>query len=88
MVRDELCLRSDPSPGGEALLEPVMVRGEVVRPAESLEAVRARFEADRMALPRQCRANRSGTPYPVIISEALGVLEAETEKAVRTKELR
>jgi len=87
MVRDELCLVSEPSPGGEPLLEPAMEKGVVVRPVESLETIRARFNADRSALPLPYRAVRAGERYPVQISASLEALEEETVKAVMAKEL-
>ncbi|MHC1744416.1 MAG: nicotinate phosphoribosyltransferase [Syntrophobacteraceae bacterium] len=47
MDHDELCLMSEPASGGEPLLEPVIEEGRVVRQAESLDAIRSRFEAER-----------------------------------------
>lgn len=87
MARDELCLLDEASPGGEPLLEPVVERGERVRPSESLELLRARFERDWRALPAPYRAIRPQGRYPVGVSGALRSLEEETERAARSKEL-
>jgi nicotinate phosphoribosyltransferase len=87
MVGDALCLMSEPAPGGEPLLEPAMENGAVVRPVESLETIRSRFERDRMALPLPYRAVRAEERYPVRVSALLEALEAETERAVVAKEL-
>jgi hypothetical protein len=64
-----------------------MEKGQVVRPVESLETIRARFESDRTALPLPYRAVRAGERYPVLISAALQALEEETEQAAVAKEL-
>ncbi len=87
MDHDELCLLSEPAPGGEPLLEPVIEGGRVVRGAESLAAIRSRFEAERKALPRSCRSIHETSPYPVVIGPGLQALEEATEKRVAAVEV-
>ncbi len=84
---DELCLLSEPAPGGEGLLETVIEGGRVVRGAESLETIRSRLEAERKALPRCYRSIHKTSPYPVAIGPGLRALEEATEKRVAAVEL-
>lgn len=84
---DELCLLSEPAPGGESLLETVVEGGRVVRPAESLGTIRSRFEAERTALPLRYRSIRASAAYPVVIGPGLKDLEEATVRAVVSKEL-
>ena len=59
--REAVGLREEPAPEGhEPLLVPVMAAGRRIRPAEGVEAARARFQADLAWLPDQARDPRAG----------------------------
>lgn len=60
---------------GEALLQPVMRDGQRMQPAQSLEALRARAQAQRQALPADLRTpDPPHSHYPVAVSDALQAL--------------
>ena len=66
---------------GEPLLRPVMRAGRRLDPPESLDALRERAAAQRLALPPRLRQPEpAGTPYPVAVSQAL---ENEAERLRR-----
>lgn len=57
---------------GEPLLRPVMRGGERLDPPESLDSIRERATAQRLALPaRLRRPDPAGEAYPVTVSQAL-----------------
>jgi len=87
MLEDRLCLAHEECAGGEGLLEEVVRGGERVRPAESLETIRARFEREFRRLPEACKDLRSPTLHPVHISRALQDLEEKTARKIRREEL-
>ena len=62
-------MRSRPPEGHEPLLVPVMAAGRRIRPAEGVEAARARFQADLAWLPDQACAIHEPRPVPVAFSE-------------------
>jgi nicotinate phosphoribosyltransferase len=87
MVEDHLCLADEEHPGGVGLLDEVVKKGQRVRPAESLQAIRRRFETDFQQLPEACKDLRDPQRYPVRISPALQELEEQTTRKVRRGEL-
>ncbi len=71
MIRDKLTLENDVG-RGEALLQPLMRHGELIRALPSLDAIRARTRAQLAALPAALRRlDMADEPYPVIIAQAL-----------------
>lgn len=77
-MRGDLIAGTDEHHEGEPLLQPVMRAGERTGRPESLEAIRARANAQRAALPSALRApDPAGNAYPVAVSEAL---EAQRER--------
>jgi nicotinate phosphoribosyltransferase len=71
-ARDLLATAEEPSPAdAEALLAPVMSRGEPLLPSPSLDAIRARARAQVAALPEAVRRLTDPASYPVEISPAL-----------------
>ena len=68
--REAVGLREEPAPEGhKPLLVPVMAGGRRTRPAQGVEAARARFQADLAWLPDQARAIHDPRPVPVAFSE-------------------
>jgi len=68
--REAIGLREEPAPEGhKPLLVPVMAGGRRTRPAQGVEAARARFQADLAWLPDQARAIHEPRPVPVQFSE-------------------
>jgi nicotinate phosphoribosyltransferase len=82
---DVLSLRDEPGmTGAEPLLEPVMHDGVRAGSAPSIEEMRARFDADLVALPAGARPLRDATPVEVRHSDALVALTASTrDEALR-----
>jgi nicotinate phosphoribosyltransferase len=82
---DVLSLRDEPAvTGTEPLLEPVMRDGVRVGSAPSIEEMRARFDADLVALSPGARLLRDATPVEVRHSDALVALTASTrDEALR-----
>ena len=77
---DVLALREEATPSEtEPLLEPVMRGGARLGPAESLETLRNRCEADLAALPEAARRLRHPTPPAVQLSAALQELTTAVE---------
>ena len=75
-----LALREEAAPPGtEPLLEPVMRGGARLGPAESLETLRNRFEADLATLPQDARRLSHPAPPPVHLSEAVQDLTKAVE---------
>jgi len=86
MKEDWLCLLTDTMPDAEPLLEVAIERGERVRPPESLEAVRDRFQSEWASLPDPYREIKPQAAYPLRISPALRDMDRLTaEKRRRTE---
>ena len=77
--RDVVTLREEDLPGGEALLEKVMERGQKTRPAPSLPEVRERFEQDFARLDVHFKQLHSPPRYPVTYSPALTRLAGQVQ---------
>ncbi|HSM81678.1 MAG TPA: nicotinate phosphoribosyltransferase [Nodosilinea sp.] len=76
---DRLGLATEaPAPGEVPLLERVMHRGQVVKPADSLETIRDRTTAAVVSLPPAVRQLHQPTDYPVEQSASLVELTAQT----------
>jgi len=88
MSEDWLCLAEEERPGCEGLLEEVVTRGERLRPEETLDIIRTRFEDDLRRLPAECKDLRNPRFHPVRISQRLQDLEEETSLKVKREELR
>ncbi len=69
--RDIVALDTERLPGGEPLLETVMIDGRRTRPAPSLSEIRERFNRDFGQLPEHYRRLRRPPRYPVAFSPAL-----------------
>ncbi|MFI5041633.1 MAG: nicotinate phosphoribosyltransferase [Acidimicrobiales bacterium] len=83
-LRDTIGLRDEPGPAGTAtLLEPVMIGGRASGPASSLEAARARFEADLDDLPAAARDLTGPTPPVADVTAALRRLTRQVQAAGR-----
>lgn len=83
---DVVGLRNEAVPHGtKPLLEVVMRNGRRVGPADSLEAARARFEADLACLPEPAQDLDKPISPPVRISRPLQALAASVEAAIRSR---
>src|SRR6266567_402737 len=81
--RELVGLREEPAPEGhEPLLVPVMAGGRRTRPAEGVEAARARFQADLAWLPDRARAIHDPRPVPVAFSERAERLREQAREDV------
>jgi len=81
--RELVGLREEPAPEGhEPLLVPVMAGGRRTRPAEGVEAARARFQADLAWLPNRARAIHDPRPVPVAFSERAERLREQAREDV------
>jgi hypothetical protein len=65
----------------------VVRKGDRVKPADTLQTIRHRFETDFRQLPEACKGLRDPQRYPVLISPALQALQEETTRKVRREEL-
>ncbi|HEX3235664.1 MAG TPA: nicotinate phosphoribosyltransferase [Gemmatimonadales bacterium] len=80
---DVLALEDEPVPAGaEPLLQPVMARGELLRPHPALDEVRAHCAAQLASLPEELRRLRDAGVYPVSYSRALRARQASAIAAV------
>jgi nicotinate phosphoribosyltransferase len=86
MTKDMLVLRDEPVEG-EGLLEEVMRGGRRVKEPESLQSIRARFQADFSALDEGCRKLESPSLYEVEIGPELKKLQERAVHEVTQKEL-
>ncbi len=87
MYEDSLCLDTEKRPGETGLLEEMVRKGRRVRPPESLQVIRRRFETDFQQLPEGCKDLRDPQRYPVRISLPLQELEEQATRKVRREEL-
>ncbi len=69
MRGDILSLEND-TPPGETLIAPVMRKGKRIAPAPTLAQIRERAARDLARLPEPLRQLKSGTDYPVTISDS------------------
>lgn len=81
MTGDVITLEGDALPG-EPLLQRVMVAGRRLRPAPSLEEVRAHARAELERLPEALRGLEPCPAYPVEIAPALSALTAEADRLI------
>jgi nicotinate phosphoribosyltransferase len=78
MAGDVLSLE-DHEAAGEPLIRLVMQGGERVRPAESLDTIRARAKRELERLPKALRRLQSDASYPVEVADDLVRLAAEVD---------
>ena len=78
MQGDVLTLETDIQEG-EALIRPVMRAGQRLHPAESLDAIRNRAQAQLVRLPAHLRALKDAPPYPVTVAPAIKDLAAAVD---------
>jgi nicotinate phosphoribosyltransferase len=82
-ARDTLALADEPVPAGaEPLLQPVMARGELLRPHPTLEEVRRLCAAQLGSLPEELRRLRGHGSYVMDYSDALRARQAVATAAV------
>ncbi|MFL5493196.1 MAG: nicotinate phosphoribosyltransferase, partial [Gemmatimonadales bacterium] len=82
---DILALAEEPvPPGAEALLQPVMAGGDLLRPHATLDQVRAHCAAQLRSLPDELRRLRGHGSYTAEKSEALRARQAAARAAVGT----
>ena len=87
LLRDVIALRDEPVAGAAPLLEPVMRRGEIIRPLPSLHDSRAYFQAQFARLPEPYKALENPPVYPVELSPGLKDLQSRVETKLRQREL-
>jgi nicotinate phosphoribosyltransferase len=80
LERDEIALESE-SRDGRPLLEPVMRGGRRLRPAPSLESLKAFTHAQLQQLPEPLRALPAAAAYPVSVSDAIRTLAARIDRS-------
>jgi len=82
-ARDILALADEPVPAGaEALLQPVMAAGELLRPHPTLDEIRARCADQVGSLPEELRRLRGHSSYTVDYSDALRARQTAAKAAV------
>jgi nicotinate phosphoribosyltransferase len=79
MAGDAIGLEDDLQPG-EPLLRPVMRNGRRLDPTPTLADIRRHAAGELARLPDSLRTLTAGAPYPVLISESLMRLAAETDR--------
>ena len=81
--RDVIALQGEEVPGGEGLLEPVLVDGARTSPSPPLEAVRKRCRRTLQCLPQRLRQLELEPfpPYPVELSAGVEALLAQVGRA-------
>ena len=81
--RDVIALQGEEVPGGEGLLEPVLVDGARTSPSPPLEAVRKRRRRTLQCLPQRLRQLELEPfpPYPVELSAGVEALLAQVGRA-------
>jgi len=88
MEHDALGLKQENYPGSEPLLRPVVVQGRRTAPQESLDEIRARFQADWERLPEDYKALKPEKTYPVHPSAPLRALHERVSQARVAQEIR
>jgi nicotinate phosphoribosyltransferase len=86
-LRDVIALRDEPVAGATPLLQPVMRRGELIRPLPSLNDSRSYFQSQFARLPEPCKALEDPAVYPVELSPGLQDLQSRVEAGLRQREL-
>lgn len=87
MKEDRLSLQSEEGGEGKALLEPAMEGGARVRPPESLDVIRKRFQGEWKTLPEPFRRIRAPERYPVEISGELQEVDRLTAERMKVAEV-
>ena len=82
MASDVLSLENDELPG-ETLIAPVMRKGKRIAPAPTLAQIREHAARELARLPEPLRQLKSGTDYPVTISDKLKTLAVQTSAGTR-----
>ena len=78
---DLVTLADDVRNDGEALIAPVMIKGQRVKPAETLERIRERSNDQLAALPEYLKVlDNSAKCYPVEMSQGLKDLAEQVDK--------
>ena len=85
LAGDGVALAGESWPGGEPLLETVMVDGRRTRPAPTLAEMRERFKGDFGQLPEDYRRLRRPRRYPVDFSPALRRLTDRVQGNLRER---
>ncbi len=80
MEKDILTLAELPSPGGQALLQPVMRGGRRCQALPDLEAARRHLAAGMERLPQPLRTLEEGGGVPVEVAPALQALARELDR--------
>jgi nicotinate phosphoribosyltransferase len=87
MQEDVITLLSDRQTRGRALMETVMEKGKRVRPMESLDAIRSRFQEEWETLPSSQKRITAPDPYPVNTSASLQELEGKVVEQTTYEEV-
>jgi nicotinate phosphoribosyltransferase len=81
-VARDVVARSGECGKGQALLQPVMLGGQLIEPLPTLEQARARAEESLATLPAALRDLEPAEPWPVILSRELRALVEQTRSNV------
>jgi nicotinate phosphoribosyltransferase len=83
---DTIALREEEL-AGDALLILVMQGGKRSHPPETLDTIRSRFEEEFERLPQEFKSLKKPAPYPVEISDRLGILQRNVKRRIVQGEL-
>jgi nicotinate phosphoribosyltransferase len=86
LAGDTIGLRQEDA-GGEAMLTQVMKDGKRQQPADSLNAIRDRFETEFASLDKAYKRLENPVEYPVELGPELQALQKEVVHEIREKEL-
>jgi nicotinate phosphoribosyltransferase len=85
MMARDVVTTDDDAQDGLPLVQPVMRGGRRLRPAPTLDEIRAHAAENLAALPESLRSlQRAAQPYPVHIADALRALAAEADRHCRS----
>ena len=87
MREDLVGLEGEDQAGGQPLLDVIISNGSLVRPVETLAAIRDLFAKERETLPLRYRDIEPKDTYPVRFSEALRDLEERTAREKTQQEI-
>ncbi len=87
MCRDVIALRQEEVTGAVPLLRPVMRRGRIIGPEQSLNDSREYFLSQFALLPEPYKALRDPSLYPVALSPGLRELQSQVEWQLQHGEL-
>ncbi len=87
MCRDVIALRQEEVTGAVPLLRPVMRRGRIIEPKQSLNDSREYFLSQFALLPEPYKALRDPSLYPVALSPGLRELQSQVEWQLQHGEL-